>query len=95
MKKCCPPSDGPWCDIPTAKSSLDDVHEYNDEALGLFFEHADNCLLCRTKNSSAQQAAQHALGKTVARRKKLGLEAIHHSHSAADLLQEKEEEESR
>lgn len=81
---------GPWCDVPTAKSSLEDVHEYNDEALGLFFEHAENCLLCRSKNASAQQAAQSALGKTVSRRKKMGLQAIHHSHSSAELLKEKD-----
>jgi hypothetical protein len=59
-RMCAIPGDPPSAPIPAAKSKLETFEEYNQQAQELFFEHANNCLWCRTQNVEAMEAMRRA-----------------------------------
>lgn len=59
-RRCREPGAGPITPLPRKGADRLDFEEYNDEALSLFLEHADNCLWCRTTNKAAMDALRRA-----------------------------------
>lgn len=73
-KLCSEPGSGPTLAIPTNNAPLEAFKAYNDEAVGIFFDHATNCLLCRTRDEEyeklrkAEEEARRRAAEEEARR---------------------------
>lgn len=59
-RRCREPGLGPITPLPRKGADREDFEAYNEEALTLFHEHADNCLWCRTTNKAAMDALRKA-----------------------------------
>eukprot|EP00602_Paraphysomonas_sp_CaronLab_P005506 CAMPEP_0185022424 /NCGR_PEP_ID=MMETSP1103-20130426/5142_1 /TAXON_ID=36769 /ORGANISM="Paraphysomonas bandaiensis, Strain Caron Lab Isolate" /LENGTH=260 /DNA_ID=CAMNT_0027554487 /DNA_START=307 /DNA_END=1089 /DNA_ORIENTATION=- len=57
-RNCCDPGSGPEQPLPAADSPHEVFEEYNKQALRVFMEHAEHCLVCRTRDNEAMEAAR-------------------------------------
>jgi hypothetical protein len=69
FRKCREPGAPPITPIPDKKSERQEFDDYNEEALELFHDHANNCIWCRTTNKAAMDALRKAEEEEAARRR--------------------------